>query len=116
MRAQGASDAQLEPMRQKFPPAVHPVVRTHPVSGRRSLYVNRAFTRRIVGMEPADSDALLRALYLQAWIPDHQCRFRWRPDSLAFWDNRAAQHYAAADDFPQRRVMERVTIAGDRPR
>jgi taurine dioxygenase len=66
-------------------------------------------------MEPAASDALLEKLYLQAWIPDYQCRFRWRPDSLAFWDNRAAQHYAAADYWPERREMERVTIIGDRP-
>ncbi len=115
MKAQGASDEEVQAMREKYPPSVHPVVRTHPVSGRKSLYVNRAFTRRIVDMEPAESDALLKQLYLQAWIPDYQCRFRWRANSLAFWDNRAAQHYAAADYWPQRREMERVTIVGDRP-
>lgn len=115
MKAQGANDEAVEAMRRKYPPSVHPVVRTHPVSGRKSLYVNRAFTRRIVDMEPAESDALLQKLFLQAWIPDYQCRFRWRADSLAFWDNRAAQHYAAADYWPQRREMERVTIVGGRP-
>jgi len=115
MKAQGASDEQVEAMRQKYPPSVHPVVRTHPVSGRKSLYVNRAFTRRIVDMDPAESDALLQKLFLQAWIPDYQCRFRWQADSLAFWDNRAAQHYAAADYWPHRREMERVTIVGDCP-
>ena len=115
MLANGASDAQVEEKRKSFPPATHPVVRTHPQSGRKSLYVNRVFTRSIEGMEPSESDALLQKLYLQAWIPDYQCRFRWRPDSFAFWDNRAAQHYAAADYWPQRRVMERVTIVGDRP-
>ena len=115
MKAQGASDAEVEAMRAKYPPAVHPVVRTHPISGRKSLYVNRAFTRQIVGMAPDESDALLQKLFLQAWIPDYQCRFRWRPDSIAFWDNRAAQHYAAADYWPNRREMERVTIIGDRP-
>ena len=115
MKAQGASDEEVAAMREQYPPAVHPVVRTHPVSGRKSLYVNRAFTRRIVGMAPAESDILLEKLFLQAWIPDYQCRFRWRPDSIAFWDNRAVQHYAAADYFPQRREMERVTIIGERP-
>jgi taurine dioxygenase len=115
MKTQGASDAEVDAMRLKYPPSVHPVVRTHPVSGRKSLYVNRAFTRRIVDIEPVESDALLQKLFHQAWIPDYQCRFRWQVDSLAFWDNRAAQHYAAADYFPHRREMERVTIVGERP-
>ena len=116
MKAQGASEEEVEAMRAKYPPVVHPVVRTHPVSGKKSLYVNRAFTRHIVDMPSAESEALLEKLFLQAWIPDYQCRFRWRPDSLAFWDNRAAQHYAAADYWPARREMERVTIIGDKPR
>lgn len=116
MRQRGASEAEIEAKRAEFPPQQHPVVRTHPVSGRKSIYVNRAFTRRIDGMEPAESDALLERLYHQAWIPDFQCRFRWAADSLAFWDNRAAQHYAAADYWPAERFMERVTIVGDRPR
>ncbi len=115
MKMRGASDEEVEAKRQEFPPSTHPVVRTHPVSGRKSLYVNRAFTRCIVDMDPAESDALLQKLYLQAWIPDYQCRFRWEPDSFAFWDNRAAQHYAAADYWPETRKMERVTIIGDKP-
>lgn len=115
MQAHGASDEAVEAKRAEFPPATHPVVRTHPVSGNKSLYVNRTFTRRIVDMDPAESDALLNKLYLQAWIPDFQCRFRWQVDSFAFWDNRAAQHYAAADYWPERREMERVTIKGERP-
>jgi len=115
MRANGASDAEVEAMRKKFPPARHPVVRTHPVSGRKSIYVNRAFTRAIEGMAAEESEQLLERLYHQAWIPDFQCRFRWQVDSLAFWDNRAAQHYAAADYWPAERSMERVTIVGDRP-
>lgn len=115
MKAKGASVEEVEAMREQYPPSIHPVVRTHPVSGRKSLYVNRIFTRRIVDLEPGESEALLSKLYLQAWIPDYQCRFRWQADSLAFWDNRAAQHYAAADYWPERRAMERVTIIGEKP-
>ncbi|XOV89833.1 MAG: TauD/TfdA dioxygenase family protein [Pseudomonadota bacterium] len=115
MRARGATEAEVEEKRKAFPPSRHPVVRTHPVSGRKSLYVNRAFTRYIEGMSAEDSSELLETLYRQAWIPDYQCRFRWRPDSFAFWDNRAAQHYAAADYWPEVRTMERVTIIGDEP-
>ena len=115
MKQRGATEEEIEAKRAEFPPATHPVVRTHPVSGRKSLYVNRIFTRRIVDMAPAESQALMDKLCLQAWIPDYQCRFRWRPDSFAFWDNRGAQHYAAADYWPQRRAMERVTIIGDVP-
>lgn len=115
MRQRGASEADIEAKRAAFPACVHPVVRTHPVSGRKALFVNRIFTRRIIDMDPIESAALLDKLYLQAWIPDHQCRFQWQVDSIAFWDNRATQHYAAADYWPHRRSMERVTIAGDRP-
>lgn len=115
MRKRGASEAEIEARRAQFPPMRHPVVRTHPVSSRKSLYVNSAFTRYIEGMPKAESDALLAQLYQQANIPDYQCRFRWRADSLAFWDNRGAQHYAAADYYPAVRKMERVTIIGDRP-
>ena len=115
MKAQGAADAEVQAKREAFPPMRHPVVRTHPVSGRKSLYVNRAFTRSIVGMADDESRALLKALFQTAWRPEVQCRFRWRPDSLAFWDNRAGQHYAAADYWPQERLMERVTVVGDVP-
>jgi len=115
MRATGASEAAIDEKRQAFPPTRHPVVRTHPDTGRKSIYVNRTFTRHIDGMDSSQSEALLNRLYLTAWIPDIQCRFRWQPDSLAFWDNRATQHYAAADYWPQIRQMERVTIQGDRP-
>lgn len=115
MAISGAAEHEVEAKRREFPPVTHPVVRTHPVSGNKSLYVNRIFTRSITDMDPAESKALLEKLYLQAWVPDYQCRFRWRSDSFAFWDNRGAQHYAAADYWPQRRAMERVTVVGDRP-
>lgn len=99
----------------KYPLQEHPVVRTHPETGRRTLYVNTAFTSHIKGLSRQESDWLLNHLYAQAARPEHQCRFRWEANSIAFWDNRASQHYAASDYFPARRVMERVTIAGDRP-
>jgi len=102
-------------LREQFPPQEHPVVRTHPETGERSLYVNTAFTDHIVGMDRAESDALLKRLYATAMLPERHCRFRWAPGSIAFWDNSACQHYAASDYFPQIRIMERVTIAGDRP-
>ncbi len=111
----GRLNTDASALHERFPPQSHPVIRTHPETGERSLYVNTAFTDRIEGMDKAGSDALLARLYRQAWVPEHQCRFRWAPGSLAFWDNRACQHYAASDYFPALRIMERVTIAGDRP-
>ena len=115
MRKRGLSEEQIEEMNRKYPMAEHPVVRTHPETGRRCIYVNAAFTLHIVGMEKAESDALLAHLYAQAAIPEYQCRFRWSPNAIAFWDNRASQHYAASDYWPAVRKMERVTIVGDRP-
>ncbi|MCU1392512.1 MAG: taurine dioxygenase [Ilumatobacteraceae bacterium] len=104
-----------EELHEKFPPQEHPVIRTHPETGRRLVYTNIAFTDRIKGLSAKESEWLLDRLNATANNPDHQCRFRWAPGSLAFWDNRAVQHFAASDYFPQRRVMERVTIAGDKP-
>jgi len=104
-----------ERLRPDFPPAIHPVVRTHPETGRRTLFVNRSFTRWIVGMDRDESDLLLDTLYQQANFPEYQCRFRWTPGAVAIWDNRATQHYAASDYHPQVRIMERVSIAGDVP-
>ena len=108
-------DATRKERQKEFPPAEHPVVRTHPVSGRKILYVNRIFTSHIVGIPREESDSLLEQLYAQAAVPEYQCRFRWEKNSVAFWDNRAVQHYAASDYWPQTRIMERVTIIGDRP-
>ena len=115
MQMKGATNEQIEKQRALFPPATHPVVRTHPVSKNKSIYVNKIFTRRIVGMEPLASQQLLDKLFLTAWIPDNQCRFKWRKNSFAFWDNRGAQHYAAADYWPAVRKMERVTVIGEKP-
>ncbi|ANE48886.1 taurine dioxygenase [Paenibacillus swuensis] len=105
----------LAAKQEEFPPAEHPVVRTHPETGRKTLFVNAAFTTRIVGLEPDESRSLLLYLFRQASLPEYQVRFRWEANSVAFWDNRATQHYAVSDYFPQRRVAERISIAGDRP-
>ena len=102
-------------LHDKYPPVEHPVIRTHPETGERAIYVNIAFTDHIKDMDRQESDELLTFLYRQAWLPEYQCRFRWAPGSLAFWDNRACQHYAASDYFPEVRIMERATIKGDRP-
>lgn len=99
----------------RFPPVHHPVVRTHPETGRKTLFVNVSFTTRILGMEREESDALLRYLFQQAHVPEYQVRFRWEKNSIAFWDNRATQHYAVNDYHPHPRVAERVAIVGDRP-
>ena len=111
----GMDATRIEEMRRDFPPVEHPVVRTHPRNGRKILYVNEIFVSHIVGLEPAESDALLAYLSSRARIPEYQCRFRWSADAIAFWDNRVTQHYAVSDYAPQRRVMERATIIGDRP-
>ncbi|MBI1734184.1 MAG: taurine dioxygenase [Candidatus Rokubacteria bacterium] len=100
---------------QVYPRAEHPVIRTHPVTGREALFVNSEFTTRIVPLAPSESDAVLRMLYRHIETPEFQCRFRWRPGSIAFWDNRCAQHHAMWDYYPQRRRGLRVTIKGDAP-
>lgn len=98
-----------------YPSARHPVIRTHPVSGKKSLYVNSAFTTAINGVPRDESDALLRFLIQHAAHPAYQCRFRWRPGSIAFWDNRCTQHHAIWDYWPHRRYGHRVTVKGERP-
>jgi taurine dioxygenase len=98
-----------------YPSAEHPIVRTHPKTGRKALFVNRYFTKSIIGLSADESDALLDMLYRHCEKPEWQCRFKWRPDSVAFWDNRCTLHNAMWDYFPHRRLGYRVTVCGDKP-
>ena len=98
-----------------FPRAEHPMVRTHPVTGKKCLFVNRIFTTRIVGLAKGESAAILEMLYRHVESPEFCVRFRWQRNSIAFWDNRCVQHRALWDYYPNKRYGHRVTIYGDRP-
>ena len=103
-------------MRDKqHPKAEHPVVRTHPITGNPAIYVNEGFTTRIKDLPLTESDALLAFLFKHCARPDFQCRFQWRANSVALWDNRCTQHLAIWDYFPETRHGYRVTIKGDKP-
>lgn len=114
--SRGAYPSEHHPDADKVPSAEHPVVRTHPETGRKSLFVNSAFTLRIRGMRPGESDALLGFLYKHITTPEFSCRFHWEKNSVAMWDNRCTQHRVVADNLKAHRRMERVTVDGDRPR
>ena len=114
----GATDAdlaRLEEARKKNPPRSHPVIRTHPVTGRKALFVSDGFTTRINELSAAESRAILDLLFAHVARPEFTVRWRWRENDVAFWDNRVTQHYAVDDYHPQRRVMHRATILGDKP-
>ena len=107
--------AKLRKMEELFPNPTHPVVRTHPVSGRKCIYVNPQFTIRIAGLEPDESQAILQVLFAQVHVPEYQFRVRWTPGAIVFWDNQSTQHYAANDYYPERRRMERTAVVGQQP-
>ncbi len=97
------------------PEAVHPVVRTHPVTGRKALYVNYGHTTRFSGMTEAESAPVLEYLFAHQIRPEFTCRFSWRPSDIAFWDNRATQHLPLNDYHGYKRLLHRITLAGDKP-
>ncbi len=111
----GIADKKAKQELDSRPETVHPVIRTHPVTGRKGIFVNMAFTRRIKGMRPTESDTLLRFLFDHVGSPNFTCRFRWRKNSIAMWDNRCTQHRVVADNLSAYRRMERITLIGDRP-
>lgn len=100
---------------RKYPRSTHPVIRTHPMSGRKLIFVNPSYTTHIVGLPREESAAILGYLYRHCVNPDFHVRFRWAPGSVAFWDNRGTWHKAIWDYFPDVRSGYRVTIAGDKP-
>ena len=100
---------------RRYPTNIHPVIRTHPVTGRKGIFVNQSYTLKIVELPGDESDAVLQFLYRHFTNPNFHVRFKWRPNSVAFWDNRCTQHLAVWDYFPQTRSGYRVTVAGDRP-
>jgi taurine dioxygenase len=109
IRSDGSAEA------RKLLIANHPAVRIHPETGRKALYVNRAHTVSFAGMTEEESAPLLEFLFRHQIRPEFTCRFRWTPGALAIWDNRCAQHYAVNDYAGHRRIMQRITLAGDVP-
>ena len=107
--------ARLREIEKRLPNPTHPVVRTHPVTGKKAVYVNALFTTHIIGVSADESRALLAMLCDLPRTPEYQFRVRWKPDTIVFWDNRSTQHYACNDYYPNRRRMERVAVAGDKP-
>lgn len=100
---------------KRFTHAVHPVVRTHPVTGRKALFVDPLYTVRILEVPKSESAGILSFLWKHIESPMFQCRFKWQRNSLAFWDNRCTMHYALWDYFPQTRSGDRITLKGDKP-
>ena len=108
-----AHQARLREIEREFPNPSHPVVRVHPVTGRRIINVNPQFTVKINGLKEDESEMVMEYLYSRAQIPEYQLRVKWAPHTVVMWDNRSVHHYAPHDYFPQRRTMNRVTVAGD---
>lgn len=109
------SDEERAEKREEFPPARHPVIRTHPETGERSIYTNRAFVSHIEGLDDDESARMISFLERAMMNPSVQCRVRWEVDTFVMWDNRAVQHHASNDFWPETRIVERVTIVGERP-
>ena len=97
------------------PPVIHPVIRTHPESGKKVIFVNTLFTTKIIELSSDESNAILNFLYDYIKTPEFTCRFNWEPNCIAFWDNRSTQHKPVNDYFPSHRMLERITIDGNKP-
>ena len=108
-------DSKKAEMREQFPVVHHPVVRTHPETGRKLLFVNAYFTSHVVDMDENEGNQLLRYLISRASVMEYQYRVSWEPNQVTLWDNRIVQHYALSDYYPDVRIMERASIVGDRP-
>lgn len=115
IRMRDGGDQQMVKMNRVFPLMSHPVVRTHPETGRKALYVNEYYTSHINGLSEIESDGLLQLLIKHSQLPEFQVRHAWQVNDIAFWDNRCTQHYASHDYGAAHRVMNRVTLVGDRP-
>ncbi len=113
--AQADGLTNLQKAREDMPPVEHPVIRVHPVTGKKALFVNPNYVTEIIGLSRQESDALLAMLFHHQQLPEFQLRWRWREKSLAIWDNRATMHYAVQDYAPKYRRMHRVAISGNRP-
>jgi taurine dioxygenase len=121
---QNLSEELVETIKMEIPFGVsHPILRTHPETGKTALYIHGGFLRHdslydgVTGekLDPKESQAIVRELQAQHSRPEYTCRFKWTPGSIAFWDNRAVQHYAASDYHPHKRILRRVTVSGDKP-
>lgn len=115
LRMQEDGEDKIYQLRKRFPLMTHPVLRSHPESGRTALYVNEYYTSKINELSEPESEALLGLLHHHAQLPDFQVRHTWQTNDIAFWDNRCTQHYASHDYGAAHRVMNRVTLIGDRP-
>ena len=110
---EGDNRERMEEMHRQNPPVIHPMVRTHPVTGLKSLYVSESFTTHILDEDEQRSTEILDLLFRHYERPEFQCRFRWQPNAIALWDNRSTLHYAVADYWPAKRLMHRLTIETD---
>lgn len=113
--AESGGAERLAPAIAENPPVEHPLVRTHPESGRKAIYANELFTTKIVGLPSKESDALLAFLYQHVVAVEHTVRLSWEPGTVAIWDNRSTQHKPINDFLPRHRLMHRVTLTGDQP-
>jgi taurine dioxygenase len=111
--AHSLTDEEIAERRKMYPPQAHPVIRTHPITGRQSIYVDIDHTSQIYDVDTETGEELMDALVRRAAIPEYQCRVRWSKDTIVMWDNRSVQHYACSDYWPEVRIMQRMIVEGD---